>query len=354
MIFINGRFLTQQITGVQRFALQLCLELSKLQVEMQILTPQVIKDTDEWAQLPIVKIGTKTGYWWEQFELPLWMKKNAQGSILLNLCNLSPILYRNNLVVLHDVAVLKFPQWYSKKFYLFYKLFLPLVVKGAKKVVTVSAFSQTEIANYFNVDINSIGVVPNGVTPLPQLQFCSGRWKFKSGEYILGVSSMNERKNLKSLIEAYLEIDTNLHLVLAGEENKLFSGGLSVPVDKKNRIHFLGYVTDGELFSLYSNGFVFVYPSLYEGFGIPPIEAMSCGCPVIASDIQSLREVCNDAAVYVNPSNIKEIKEAILSIQDQNKRQQMIEKGYDVVNRYSWKSSACRLIEIVKGLNCQN
>lgn len=354
MIYINGRFLTRRITGVERFALQLCLQLASMQLQWTILVPKTGEIDDAFSHLPVKAIGNKTGYFWEQVELPLWLYKNAKGSTLINLCNLAPLIYNNNVVALHDIAVLKYPQWYSKKFFLFYKLFLPLIVRRAAKLITVSAFSAKEISEYFNVDVRKIDVIYNGPTQLPKKTFDSNRWNFKKGEYILGVSSINERKNLKTLIDAFLELNTALHLVLAGEKNALFSGGLVIPESKKDKIHFLGYVSDGELFSLYTNGFVFVYPSLYEGFGIPPLEAMSCGCPVIVANTSSLPEVCKNGALYVNPTNTYELKEAILSLFNQNKRQHMIDSGYNVVNSYSWRNSAFKLVEVIKRSDRQN
>ena len=165
---------------------------------------------------------------------------------------------------------------------------------------------------------------------------------------MLCVSSIDPRKNFARLIEACQSL-TGAKLYIVGNYNRVFSNQKELATDS-DHIHFLGRVSDEELVRLYNQAECFVFPSLYEGFGLPPLEAMACGCPVLVSDIPVEREVCGDAALYFNPLEPSEILRIItqyLSNTDVIKKT-MRQKGYDNIKRFSWENSANVLMEIIK------
>lgn len=344
MICINCRFLSQQITGVQRYAIEICLQLRLFDKNIIFLSPGNIIHQSIAEKLNVKIIGTKSGYYWEQVELPHWLKKHG-NPLLVNLCNIAPLRYNNNSITIHDIAVLKHKEWFSKKFYLFYKAVMPLLVKRAKKIFTVSEFSKSEIISYFSINPDRVFVVNNAVSKTISPNDTSDRWELNDKKYILAVSSINPRKNFKTIIEAFNKIDSDMHLVVAGEANRAFNKVDYINEAVKNKkILFLGYVSDEELGFLYKNAFVFVYISLYEGFGIPMLEAMSCGCPVIASNNTSMLEIGQNAALLVNPLNPEELKKGILDINtDADLRNNLIANGYLVNKEYTWEGSARKL-----------
>ncbi|MCO5948248.1 glycosyltransferase family 4 protein [Mucilaginibacter flavidus] len=346
MICINCRFLSQQITGVQRYAIEICLQLRLFDKHIIFLSPGNIIHQSIAEKLNVKIIGTKSGYYWEQVELPDWLKKHG-NPLLVNLCNIAPLRYNNNSITIHDIAVLKHKEWFSKKFFLFYKVVMPLLVKRAKKIFTVSEFSKSEIISYFSINPDSVFVVNNAVSKTISPNDTSDRWELNDKKYILAVSSINPRKNFKTIIEAFNKIDSDMHLVVAGEANKAFNKVDYINEAVKNKkILFLGYVSDEELGFLYKNAFVFVYVSLYEGFGIPMLEAMSCGCPVIAANNTSMIEIGRNAALFVDALDPEQLRKSILDINnDAHLRNNLIANGHLVNKEYTWEESARKLYE---------
>jgi len=168
-------------------------------------------------------------------------------------------------------------------------------------------------------------------------------------QFLLGVGTLNPRKNFQALFTAFALLapkHKNLHIVIAGgtgwKSSRIFK---SIPTPLKTRIHFLGHVTASELNELYSRAEMLVFPSFYEGFGIPPLEAMACGCPVVCSNATSLPEVVGDAALQVDPTNPKALADAIETLLKPTVRELHIKKGLKRVQAFSWEESAKRILE---------
>lgn len=346
-IVINARFLTQPITGVQRFAVEICKELQKKNENIVFVCPSNILHKDIAQLLKVKVIGYNTGHLWEKIDLPVYLRLHG-NPLLINLCNTSPLFYSNQIVTIHDMAVFENPSWFTKKFVLLYKFVYPLMVLNSKKVLTVSEFSRKEIQKYLNVKIDKIEVIYNSVD---HCRVFTGESQNKYGKYILCVGSVEPRKNLKNLIKAFdlASLPDDYNLVIVGGKNKLFN---SLPLDDSpkllDKVIFTGYVSDEELSYLYQHAKVFVYPSLYEGFGIPPLEAMFYGCPTIISNTSSLPEVCGDASLYINPYHTQSIVtqiEHLLSNKDT--RDKLVADGYKQVLKYSWKESGMKLYKLV-------
>jgi glycosyltransferase involved in cell wall biosynthesis len=353
MLIVNCRFLSQKITGTQKFASEICKELIKQEKDIVFLSNPNILQKDIAKELNVKIIGHKSYKWfklfklpsgllWEQLILPFYIKNNYPNAKLINLINLAPILYENNVVVLHDVAFKKYPEFFKKIFLLVYNTLVPIILKRAKKIFTVSEFSKSEIVEFFKVDDKKIDVIYNAV---------DNKIKFKIEEkkekYILAVGSLEPRKNISKLIEV-ISNQEDLNLIIVGEQNsKVFNSNTDIKVS--NNIKFTGYVDNNELEILYQYATAFIYPSLYEGFGIPPLEAQSFGIPAIVSDIPVFHEVYDDSVLYVNPYSSTDILEGIKKLMsDDTLQYSLIEKGYENIKKYSWDKSAKKLLKCLK------
>ena len=347
MIIINARFLTQNITGVQRFAIEISRQLKKLYGDtIQFVSPQNIIHENLAKELDVKIIGNRTGHLWEQVDLPNYLK-SIDSPLLLNLANSAPLFYKNKISTIHDIAYERFPQNFNWKFRTFYKLLIPRLTHSSKHIFTVSEFSKKEIIEFYKAKENSMSVVYNAVNEI--FQPCETNFKEK---YILAVSSLNYQKNFHSLVTAFNDIeDKDIKLFLVGGINKAFATTeLLEEIEKNKNIIFKGRVDDDELISLYSNAICFVYPSLYEGFGIPPLEAQACGCPVVCSNAASLPEVGGEESViYCNPYDINDIKEKIeLVLSDTKLQKELVKKGFENVKRFSWQKSAKMIIDVIE------
>ncbi len=347
MVFINARFLTQTLTGTQRWAVELTRELTTLTQDVELIAPEASETLMTIEGARIHRYGRLRGHMWEQMELPAYLKK--QGCpLLVNLCNTAPLRYSPQIVTVLDLSFLRNPRWFSKRFYLYYSFLIPRIVKGAEMVVTISEFSKREIMELLGVPAQKIRVVYCGVSALSAARNSPNRY----GRYILTVSSIDPRKNLKNLLLAYRGLSTEgVKLVIAGTHNeRVFRrGNLEGLINDREDIIFTGHLPDAELSALYRHALVFVYPSFYEGFGLPPVEAMAHGCPVITSRVASLPEVCGDAVLYVNPHDVDDIRRAIERVlSDKGLREELKERGIKRAGLFSWSDSARRLLDIIK------
>jgi len=344
-MIINSRFLTQRITGTQRTAIEISLHLRELMPNVLFVSPKNIHHTKIANKLNTKTIGISVGHLWEQIDLPLYLRKLG-NPLLLNLVNTAPLLYRNQIVTIHDLAFLRHPEWFSKKFYLFYRTLIPKIAKRAKKIVTVSNFSKKEIINLLNIPSQKVEVVYNGISR----EFFLNP-SLKRENFILAVSSLDPRKNFENLILAFKKLNLKKYkLLIVGSRNKVFSNTkIQKLVKEISNIEFTGYVSDEELIRLYQKAKLFVYPSLYEGFGLPPLEAMACGTPVVVSSVASLPEVCGDATYYVNPYDVNDIARGIETVlKDELLQKELIQKGLKRVKLFSWEKSAKKLLKIIE------
>lgn len=343
MIYINGRFLLQHQTGVNRFAYELTKAIISNGVPVTIVCPngEICNDYDVTA-FNIKRFGFGASHFWEQLILPFFFLMNA--GVLVSFTGLGPVLLRRKIITIHDLAFYKNPSWYSKLYVLFYKLMTPLCAKTSKCILTVSEFSKKEIHTNLKVALDKVFVLYNAVSD----KFKTSDHRFVYERYILAVSTMDPRKNFKRLVDAFMQWDgdAQVKLYLVGGKNPIFASG---DIVENESIKWLGRVSDEELVRLYQNAECFVYPSLYEGFGIPPLEAMASGVPVIVSDIPPLREVCGDAALYVNPIDIASISSAFTQINnDVDLKKELIQRGKERCGYFSWANSAAKFIDIIK------
>ena len=345
-IYINARFLTQKITGVQRFAIEISKELIKMDERVKFLSPLEVIHKDIASELGVIPIGPSTSHFWEQVSLPRYLKRIG-SPLLVNLCNTAPLYYSNKVITIHDIAYKLFPDNFSLLFRTYYNFLIPRILQSSRKIITVSHFSKQEILKHYKVEENKVDVIYNAVSN----KFIPSK-KENYEKYILGVSSLSKHKNFDMLIKAFNKIkDKNLKLYIVGEENRNLNNILTKGHELNSNLIFKGRVNDQELVELYSNAICFVFPSLYEGFGIPPLEAMACGCPIAVSNVTSLPEICKDAALYFNPLDMEEIAEKMLKVVQSNDiKKTLIHKGFNQVKNYSWEKSANKLLTNMKKL----
>ncbi|CAI1592180.1 glycosyltransferase family 4 protein [Serratia proteamaculans] len=349
MVYINARFLTQDLTGVQRFAESVAIALTKIRSDLVFVSPDDIKRKDVADRLNVVVTGQRKGHYWEQVELPRYLKSNGTP-LLVNLGNTAPVTYAKKISTLHDITYKKFPQSYSRKFRIVYDFLIPRVLNTSLALLTVSEFSKKEIANFYNYPLERIQVIYNASSDIFKVNNTTSKELF-----FLAVSSNNYHKNFHGLISAYEKMSSvsNIKLKIIGGSSNSFSSSKapSSGVMGSDRIEFLGRVSDEELVELYSSALAFVFPSLYEGFGIPPLEAQACGCPVVSSRLASMPEVLQDSALFFNPMDEIEFIRALERIsQESQLRKDLRQKGYKNIERFSWDLSAEKLNEIIKSL----
>lgn len=346
MIYINARFLTQDITGAQRYAAEMSKAFKELRPDgAEFLTPKKIVSKEISGFLDAKPLGKLSGHLWEQVELPRYLK-GKDNPLLINLANTAPLNYENQIVTIDDLSFLRHPEWFSKIFYLYYSFLIPRITKKSKQIITISDFSKREIIELLGIPESKIMVIYPSISK----EFIDPRpIDNKYGNYILAVSSLDQRKNFNNLIAAFNSLNlSDTKLIIVGKtDNMIFSGKRIDVKNNLNNVVFTGYISDYELAGLYKNARIFIYPSFYEGFGLPPLEAMGCGCPVVISRLASLPEVCGDAAYYINPYKAEDIAEAIRNILNNGfLREDLINKGRERIKLFSWRDSAQRLIRI--------
>ncbi|QET06152.1 glycosyltransferase family 4 protein [Cupriavidus pauculus] len=358
-VAINGRFLGRQATGVDRFAHEVVRCIDQLVAEQDpataglsfelLVPPDVAVDAQQFPNLHIRHVGHHLGrgggQLWEQVSLPV----AAGGALLLNLCNAAPLLYPNQVTVMHDAAPVRVPQAYSRAFRSWYGVMAPWVGRVARRVLTVSEFSRREIASAYRIPGRKIGVLPlsgDHMLRLPESEDVRLKYGLFDRPYVLAVSSASYHKNFRLVAEAVGMLGTvDYDVVIVGGGGHVFQSVRDDRSAQMSSVKRLGYVEDADLKALFRGAGCFVFPSLYEGYGLPPVEAMTLGCPVLASNLPSVREACGPAVLYFTPTSPREFGALLTRVmQDSALREKLREKGLARVRRYSWRDTAARLL----------
>lgn len=350
---VNGKFASQRTTGVQRVAAELTAALQRLlapHVRLPVLVPPVL-NADRTPLADETACGRLNGIWWEQLSLPFAVR----GRTLISLCNVAPLLLTRQVVMIHDMAVLDIPENYSWKFRLWYRLVFWQLKWSAVRILTVSHFSKARIVDRLGVDPARVAVVHNGVDHLGSIDSDArvlSKHGLAAGQYVLVVGSLSTGKNLARTLAAMRSIGDDVpykFVVVGGSNARIFGAGTPGTGQAQRNVVMAGFVSDGELKALYENAGCFVFPSLYEGFGLPPLEAMYCGCPVIASREASLPEVCGDAAMYCDAMQVDDIAARIRTMMEQPAlREDYRRKGLAQARAFTWDAAARRLLAILR------
>ena len=348
-VLVNSRFLSQNISGVQRFAIEISRGLKKNYNNIEFLSPAKIIHKEIAKELNVITVGKSSSHLWEQFELPLFIKKNysSQPFILVNLANSAPILIDRNLITIHDLTVIKYSSSYSFLYATFYKIIFNIIIKKALHIFTVSESSKRDIVEKFHLRPAKITVVYNAVAKIFINNISESNENFNlpiKEKYILTVSMFNPLKNLHRLLQAFEMLEKKpIKLIIVGGHYKSFKKIKEIEKYRTNPdIIFLGQLNDVQkLVTLYKHAELFVFPSIYESFGIPTLEAMACGCPVVVSRAGALPEVCEDAAIYIeDPFNVITIKNAMQSVLNNSYLKNKLRiLGFEQVKKFRWERS---------------
>ncbi len=265
-----------------------------------------------------------------------------------------------SVISILDLSFLYFKSNFTLKDFWQLKLWSEWSAKSSRQIFTISSASKNDIIKKYELPANKIAVTYPGIPPSPRLRRARKKLnmdnvlkKYNVGKnYILFVGTIQPRKNIVKLIEAFSKIVAgDLQLVIIGKPGWMYEEIYATPkkFGVEKRVKFLEAVTDEELPYFYKNAVCFVLPSLYEGFGMPILEAMQNGCPVVTSNVSSMPEAGGDAALYVDPNNIEDITDKITKvISDKNLREQMIKKGYEQVKKFSWEKTARATLKVLE------
>ncbi|NMO79580.1 glycosyltransferase family 4 protein [Niallia alba] len=354
-IYINGRFLTQTTTGVQRVAEEIVKRLDELITNkvindhyFTILTPKdKIKDL-KLKNINVKSVGYLKGHAWEQLELPCYSKRE----ILVNFCNTAPVYKKNQIIYVHDAAILDAPEGFTPKFIKFYNILFQSFAKRAKKIITVSNFSKNRLEHYFPNMKGKVSVSYLGTEHISKIKSIENDFlknnNLVSNEYYLAVSSANPNKNFQVIIDMLSIIDKPIEkfVIVGGKSSKVFKDD---GANQSQYVTKLGYVSDEELITLYKNAKVFLFPSKYEGFGLPPLEAMSLGTPVIAANSASIPEILKNNALFFQYNDPKELLQKIRSLSENEILvEELSLKGLEYAQQFSWNLTAKHLYNIIK------
>jgi glycosyltransferase involved in cell wall biosynthesis len=343
MIYINGRFLTHHIAGIPRFSYEMCRAMKRLGMNIMVVAPCYTSRKN--YPFPVAYYGKRKSHFWEQIDLYRFMNKK-DGSVLVSFSGLGPVLYKNHLPTIHDLSFWRHPEWFSFSYTLIYKIVTPLLVWKAPLVFTVSRFSKSEIVDLLKVNEEKIHVIHNAVSL--DLRKSNPDDPDSEERYVLMVSARDQRKNFSRTVQAFLSLNfPGVKLYIIGDSGTVFKEKDMIDFHHPS-IKLLGRVSDEDLSFYYRHALLLAYPSLYEGFGIPPLEAMACGCPVLASGIEPLREACGVAAYYCDPNDTASIANGMKTLlTDDALRQRLIEAGYLQVENYNWDLSAQKIQTIL-------
>jgi glycosyltransferase involved in cell wall biosynthesis len=338
-IVCNTRIMAFPMSGVHRVTGEI---LSRLQERVAPIAPR--RPLKGWA-----------GHAWEQSILPV----RTRGRLLWSPSATGPLSVRRQVISVNDVALLDHPEFFASCFAGFYRRLLERLVPRVRHIITVSHFSQKRIVESFGVPPDRISVVPNGVTeafhPYPAAACAAVALDLRlpSRRYVLAQAGADRRKNLVRIAEAWsaiaAEVPDDIWLVVSGNPGRSHIFGQNAPTLTGPRILQLGYVAEEVLPVLTAGALAFVYPSLYEGFGLPIVEAMAAGTPVITSNATAMPEVAGRAAMLVSPHSTEDIAAAIVRlVKSPELREQHRRAGLENARRFSWDRAAQETLEILQ------
>lgn len=341
---IDGLFLTQRITGIQRYAYELIKELDKIipSGAVEILLPNWADSVTEYNNIKTVHYGNLKGIPWEQINYAHYVRKNSAECICLT--NTVPLTYPKGLVTIHDVSYKVNPQFFismrDRLSALWHRLNYWKASKSKMTILTVSEFSKSEIKKYYKITDERIKVIYNAWQHTLEIPFSEDTFKrypqLSRGNYYFSMSTLAANKNFKWVLYAAKNTPDKQFAIAGG--GKLKGVAEALGFSNLPNVHFLGYVTDEDAKTLMKDAEAFVFPTLYEGFGLTPLEAISCGTErVIISDTPCMHEIYEDDAEYINPTDYKNAK-----IQETG-----IRVSKDILVKYSWEKSAKKLKEIL-------
>ncbi|HZU29062.1 MAG TPA: glycosyltransferase family 1 protein [Bryobacteraceae bacterium] len=330
-IALNARFYSHRPTGMQRYGVEMA---SRMANDLDVLRPRR-------------PLRGAEGHMWEQ----AYLAGAARGRLLWSPNNTGPLAVARQICTVHDIIPLERPEWFTPGFVRLYRWLMPRLARRVQHIIAISEFTKQRLIERLGVAPERITVIYNGVDacfsprPADEIERVRTELRIPTPHYVLCLGSVEPRKNQARLLAAWERVarrfPSDVHLVVAGARGSstVFT---EVTLDRiPDRVHFTGYVKQEHLPALYSGALALCYPSLYEGFGLPPVEAMACGTPVVTSASTSLPEVVGSAAVLVNAEEIDDIGEGMRRVvESADLRASLRKTGLAKAATYSWDAAA--------------
>lgn len=340
MTVVNGRFIGLRVSGMERYAREVVCRMDT--GRLRIVGPR-------WS-MPGLR-----GQLWEQFLLPQRMQA---GEVLWSPTNTGPVAYHPHVVTVHDVAVFDHPEWFRARVRVAYGNIVARVIRDADLITTPSEFTRGRVIAMFVLDPKRVRVVragmsPDWLWPASGLAEESGTseqlGQIELTRFGLAAGGNDPRKNIERLVAAWEGVRTvekDLDLVLLGSAAPhVFAGGISA---RRPWIHWIGNVTDGQMDRLYRAAEVLLYPSIYEGFGLPPLEALARGTPVVVSDIPALRESLDNFGRFVDPWDVKSIARGVMEVVGAREtKDALVRRVAETLTFPTWETAARLMEEIL-------
>ena len=369
-IGLDGYPLISPKTGVGHYTFELATELARLAPEhaFELIAPapyppEVLAHIDPIPNLRTVSVTTNliTGRWWA-VGLPRYVRR--AGLDLFHGTNYEVPLrsYGRNVLTVHDLSLFTHPETHDQRIARRSRRRLPIMLRSAARIITPTEAIKRELIDRFKLDANIVIVTPEAprkaFRPMPAGQTAEVKQRLGiANDFILCVGTIEPRKNLLTLVRAFAELLRNTghrpQLIIAGPKGWLtaeFDRAVA-EADFGDRLRLIGYVGDDDLRALYSSCKAFVYPSLYEGFGLPPLEAMACGAPVVASRIAAHVETLGAHAYLVEPTDERALaKVIVMLLENQNERNRLSQSGIEHAAQFSWEKTAKLTLKIYEGL----
>ena len=350
---VNGRFLTQTPTGVQRYALNVLKALDEANeggAIARLLVPTGASDPGLKSFERIEIASRLKGHAWEQCALPLRWR-----GPLLNLCNTAPVAKADQIVCIHDANVFVAPDSYSFAFRTAYKSIQPLLVRRSTRIATVSQASARQLARYLPVDARDIAVLPNGYEHVMQWNPDAAQIApaivrsiaARSRRYVFALGSRARHKNLALLSRIAGELDAlGIDIVVAGGDSGIFNDSTT---EQRRNVIMAGRVSDDDIACFLKHALCLAFPSLNEGFGLPVVEAMALGCPVVSSYHSSMAEVCGNAALLASPFDPAQWVKHIETLKNSaSVADDLRAKGFVQMKKFSWGETAAGYRELLE------
>ena len=345
------------MTGVDRVAYELTSQLRQIATElpegMLVLhlllpkcSPEQLMALSNSTLGEAKSVSKLTGQLWEQFLLPF----QAADGWAINFCNVGPIIGRRQILMIHDAQIYISPESYSFCFRLWYRMLQPFIARRASLLFTVSDYSKNRLEQERVFPKEKALVIPNGADHMDRItadDSILARHGLNSQKYFLVMGSVSKHKNLICALNAFASCSVeSLRLVVVGGNVSEIMAVFASSIDE--RVRLLGRVSDEELKALYNHAIVFIFPSITEGFGLPPLEAMYCGCPVIASNSGAMSEVCGDTVRYVDPNRPEDWTVAMEELaSDQNVREKISARACDRASKFTWHRAAMQMLQAI-------
>lgn len=357
-IYINATILDERPTGLGVYIKNIITKLNNKNIDFEVFCPidipnvKVVKTTEK-LKTTYKKKGGLVRFLWTQFVLPFKVSKN---DIVYHPFQYLSILSRaKQIITIHDFIPLYYPE-IAKHQYYYYKLVMPILLKRAEKIVCISENTKDDVLKFFKVDESKIVRIYNGYDEeLFNTKDIRKNVVEKyniNKSYFISVGAGYSHKNLEAALRAFKKVNINeqYEFIIVGKDSEYIKKlkELSLELEINHSVKFVGYVPDSDLPTLYNKSMAFVYPTLYEGFGLPILEAMACGTAVLCSNNSSLPEVYGECAIAFDPKDEGAIVKSMnLLLNNSSLRERLIEQSKEQIKKFDWDLTATDIVKLI-------